>query len=293
MSDIIVLDRHQSAYPPLLNQIPDPPASLYCRGNTELLGSTCFAIVGTRKITPYGKEVATTITRELAYNGFTIVSGLAYGIDAAAHRATLEANGRTIAVLGSAIDELTPAGNAELGKSIIEKGGLVISEYAPGSQTYPSNFAARNRIISGLSLGVLVIEADAKSGALITAQCALDQNRDVFAVPGSIFSPRSQGTHTLLKTGAQIATCARDILDTYGVQLELFQQSSQNLSTRNPLEHRILAILESDGPTLLDEMIRKADSDTPSVIAALSLLEIHGTVRQIKPGTYAKCNLSS
>jgi len=292
MDTIETIKRSDARYPKLLAQIADPPEQLYCRGNINLFSKTCLAIVGTRKITPYGREAATTIARELAYSGFTIVSGLALGIDATAHAATLDAHGNTIAVLGSGADDdhIGPPTNLPLAHRILKDGGLIVSEYPPGTPGYKDQFPARNRIISGLSLGVLVVEADSKSGALITARCALEQNRDVFAVPGSIFSPRSAGTNHLLQQGAKAVLTANDILSEYDAQSTLFTTEQKNLSTRNPVEQQILAILESNGPTILDEIIRKTDSDTPTVIAALSMLEIHGRVKQISPGTYHLCN---
>ncbi len=291
MDDIQIITQSDAEYPKILAEIADPPTTLYCRGNIDLLqASTCIAVVGTRKITPYGKEVTTSLTRDLARHGITIISGLAMGVDAVAHASALDAHGKTIAVLGSGVDLITPTTNLPLGERILREGGLIISEYQPGTPPFPSNFPQRNRIVSGLSLGVVVIEADEKSGALITAKCALDQNRDVFAVPGNILSPRSAGPNKLLQQGAKVVLSATDILNEYDSQLDLFESKKSNLSTRNPLEQQILAILESDGPTLLDEILRKVDSDTPTVITALSMLEIHGSVQQLDTGKYTLCN---
>jgi DNA processing protein len=289
MHKIITIGFDDPRYPERLKQIPDPPRLLYCRGNIGILHSSSFAVVGSRRITPYGKEITAKIVRDLAGH-FIITSGLAMGVDAAAHTATLDAQGKTIAVLGSGIDDITPSSNKSLGERILNEDGLIISEYPPGSIAYPSNFPARNRIVSGLSLGVLVVEADEKSGALITARCALEQNRDVFAIPGSIFSPRSAGPNRLLQQGAKVVLSANDILQEYDAQLVLFPIEKKNLSTQNPLQLTILAILESNGPSLLDEIIRMADSDTPTVIAALSVLEIYGKVKQTGGGTYHVCN---
>ena len=288
--DAEVIARSDPRYPTLLGQITDPPNVLYCRGNVALLNSTCFAVVGTRKITPYGREVATSIARDLAYHGFTIVSGLALGVDTVVHTATLDAHGATIAVLGSGIDSITPTTNERLGHRILHEGGLIISEYPASYPAAKHTFPERNRIISGLSLGTLVVEADTKSGALITARSALDQNRDVFAVPGNIFSPRSAGPNQLIQQGAKAVMSAQDIISEYGPITPLPGLNSAHLSTRDPVQQKILGILESSGPSLLDEIIRKADSDTPSVIAALSMLELHGSVRQISPGKYRICN---
>src|SRR3989344_3588610 len=190
-------------YPKLLVQIPDPPQQLYCRGNLELLNSECFAVVGTRKLTSYGKEATQKIVIGLVQTGFTIVSGLAMGIDAVAHQTALDTGGKTIAILGGGTDDrsIGPQINFRLAINILKSDGLIISEYPEGFHANEKTFPQRNRIISGLSRGTLVIEADEKSGALITAHCALDQNRDVFAVPGSIFSSKSLGTNTLIEKG--------------------------------------------------------------------------------------------
>ncbi len=289
---VFMIALSDSSYSKLLAEISDPPSALYCRGNADLLNTTCLAVVGTRKITPYGKEVATSITRALVHQGVTIVSGLAMGIDAAAHTSALDSHGKTIAVLGSGIDDnaIYPAINILLAQRILKEGGLIISEYPPTTDARKHMFPERNRIISGLSLGVVVIEADEKSGALITARCALDQNRDVFAVPGSILSPRSAGPNRLIQQGAKVVLSAADIMSEYDAQLALFSSEKKNLSTQNPLEQKILGILESDGPSLLDEIIRKVDSETPTVIAALSMLEIHGSVQQLSTGKYTTCN---
>src|SRR3989344_5743255 len=210
---------NEEIYPKLLSQIHDPPKKLYFRGNISLLNSSCFAVVGTRKLTSYGNETAQQIVRDLANNGFTVVSGLALGIDAVVHQTTLDCGGRTIAVLGGGVGDrsIGPRTNLPLAQNILKNDGLLISEYSDKEEIFSSNFAVRDRIISGLSLGVLVIDADEKSGALITAQCALDQNRDVFAIPGNIFSPKSSGTNKLIQNGAKLVSSVTDIIQDYSM----------------------------------------------------------------------------
>ncbi|OGN03032.1 MAG: DNA protecting protein DprA [Candidatus Yanofskybacteria bacterium RIFCSPHIGHO2_01_FULL_43_42] len=255
---------------------------MYCRGNLKLLDSECFAVVGTRKLTSYGKEVARNITTGLVRAGFIIVSGLAMGIDAVAHQATLDAGGGTIAVLGGGVSDqkIGPKINLPLAKKILENNGLLMSEYSDKEDIRASNFAVRDRIISGLSRGVLVIEAGEGSGALITAKCAVDQNRDVFAVPGNIFSSRSIGPNDLIKKGAKLVTSVQDIVEEYGHNLRLFNKRVNTISTKNPTERNVVAILEKKGEATADEIIDGLSEDTPKVIAAISTLEIKGVIKQ-------------
>lgn len=278
----------EEIYPKSLSHIADPPQILYCRGNLSLLAKTCFAVVGTRKLTSYGKEVAQNIVRGLAQAGFVIVSGLATGIDTIAHQTTLDCEGKTIAVLGTPLDQIYPPENYKLAQSILDSGGLMISEYPSGYPGLGINFAIRDRLISGLSKGVLVIEAPEKSGALITARCALDQNRDVFAIPGSIFSSNSIGPNNLIKNGAKLVTSARDILDEYGENLKLFEDLKPAISTKDPVQKIILAILDEDGTMFIDDIIRKSKKETSKIIAALSVLEIKGLIKNTGNGKYRK-----
>jgi len=279
-------------YPIMLAEIADPPKQLYCRGNLELLNSECFGIVGTRKLTSYGKEAARELTRDLINSGgFTIVSGLAMGIDAVAHQAALDAGGKTIAVLGGGVSDanIGPKINLPLAKNILKNDGLLISEYSDDEEIFSVNFAMRNRIISGLSRGVLVVEADEKSGALITAHCALDQNRDVFAVPGNIFSSKSIGPNALIKKGAKLVTSGQDILDEYGYNLRLFNGKNNNISTKNPVEQSIIAILENRGESSTDEIIADLPNlNISGILSSLSTLEINGLVKQSGNGKYRK-----
>ena len=284
---IVKISPADKKFPRLLKEIPDCPKMLYCRGNLDLLNTSCFAVAGTRKLTAYGKEAATKITGALARH-FTIVSGLALGIDAIAHRATLDAGGKTIAVLGSGVDDkrIYPSTNFRLAMEITESGGLIISEYEPGTHATEFTFPQRNRIISGLSLGTLVVEADRESGSLITAGLALEQNRDVFAVPGSIFSPKSIGPNDLIKKGAKLAASAADILEEYGKNQELFKNEKMVLSTENPLERKIIDILNKKGELSADELVRQTEEETPAVLAALSTMELRGWIENIRNDFY-------
>lgn len=278
-------------YPKLLAQIADPPRQLYCRGNLDLLDSECMGVVGTRKLTPYGKESAQYITRGLATAGFTIVSGLAMGIDAVAHQTTLETDGKTIAVLGGGVgnQKIGPKINLALAKRILENNGLLVSEYSDKEPIFAPNFAIRNRIISGLSKGVVIIEADRGSGSLITAKCALDQNRDVFAVPGNIFSNKSAGSNDLIKNGAKLVASVRDITDEYGYNLNIFDKNRPNISTQNPVHKSIIDILEDKGESSADEMISYLLTfNTSDILSSLSVLEINGLIKRTSNGKYRK-----
>lgn len=283
-SRVIEIQLKSKDYPKLLRHITDPPAVLYCRGNVSLLKTECFAVVGTRSMTPYGREATQQIVPGLARH-FTIVSGLALGIDAVAHRATLDCGGKTIAVLGSGINLITPETNLRLGQDILKNDGLIISEHPGKKPAYKDSFPERNRIISGLSKGVLVVEADEKSGSLITARLAGEQNRDVFAVPGNIFSSKSMGPHKLIRTGAKLVASSHDILDDYS---KLPLAKSSHLSTIDPTHAMILAILETHGPLNIDSIIEYADLGASRVIGALAIMEIQGHVKQMAGGIFRK-----
>ena len=294
---IIELTPDSKKYPKLLKQISDPPDKLYCRGNINLLNTHCFSVVGTRKITSYGKEATDNIVSGLSATGWTIVSGLALGIDAAAHQAALDNDMLTIAVLGSTIDDsgIGPRTNLPLAKEILKNNGLLISEYKNSTDITKANFAVRDRIISGLSVGVLVVEGAEKSGSLITAKCAADQNRDVFAVPGSIFSFVSAGPNELIKKGARVVTSANDILEEYSQNLELelsakggpASAGKDNISTKDPVQKKILAILDDKGELTIDELIRESDIEASQILSAISMLEIKGRIKQ-RSGKYQK-----
>jgi DNA processing protein len=283
---VVELDKKSKQYPKLLLQIADPPKQLYCRGNLALLNTECFAVVGTRSFTAYGREATRGIVPGLARH-FTIVSGLALGIDGIAHRATLDSGGKTIAVIGSGINLITPETNIRLGQDILKNDGLIISEHPGKKPANKGSFPERNRIISGLSKGTLIIEADEKSGSLITARLAGEQNRDVFAVPGSIFSSKAMGPHKLIRAGAKLVASSQDILDEYSF-LPLGKRPT--LSTDDPIHSAILAILETHGPLAIDAIIEHSEKSAPEIMAALSVLEIKGIVSQMAGGIFRKCN---
>ncbi len=276
---ITVNDEH---YPKLLKEIWNPPALLYFLGHLPTDEDFNLAVVGTRKISTYGRQLTSILVRDLVQNGFTVVSGLALGVDALAHKTTVDAGGKTIAVLGSGIDSesIYPVQNRYLVSQIIDSGGAIISEYPLGSIALPTNFPQRNRIVSGLSLGTLVIEAAEESGALITAKCALEQNREVFAVPGSIFSPTSAGPNKLIKMGAKTVTTVADILETLNLsQAADFTRNRKTLPA-SPEEEKILTNLSLE-PTHVDKLILTSGLDAAKVGAILTLMEMKGMIRNL------------
>jgi len=276
ISLITILDED---YPELLRHIPDPPFLLYVRGNHGAWTGQCFGVVGTRALSEYGKRVVPHITLDLARAGFNIVSGLAAGIDTLAHKTAIETGMPTIAVLGCGIDDATifPAQNLGLARKIIERGGAVIGEYAVGTHGTKFSFPQRNRIISGLSRGVLVVEADEISGALITARCANEQGRDVFAIPGNIFAKTSQGTNNIIKKGAKMVTCAEDILEEYEIYLKKVERM---IKADNELEEKILGVLSGE-PTTADKVIRQTSLDAAQVNATLMVMELKKKVKNL------------
>ncbi len=266
-------------YPSLLRQIADAPPVLFVKGEIIPADEWAVAFVGTRKATPYGREAAHYLASDLARNHVTIVSGLARGIDAVAHRAALEADGRTIAVLGSGVDVIYPSEHRKLATDIAEAGALV-SDYPLGTFPEASNFPARNRIISGLSLGVVVVEAGATSGALITADFAADQGREVFAVPGNILSSTSAGCNRLLREGAGVVTEPRDILEALHLDQLAEKQVAREILPANPTEAAILEQLSYE-PVHLDELARQTGLAAAAVSSALVMMELKGAVRQV------------
>jgi DNA processing protein len=250
--------------PPLLRAIHDPPARLYLRGNGDasLLTHPAVAIVGARACSPYGAQVAHMLGRQLAAAGVVVVSGLARGIDGEAHRGALETDGHTVAVLGCGIDRDYPAAHANLARSIAER-SLIASEYEPGVEPAPWRFPARNRIIAGLCVATIVVEARERSGALITADFALEEGREVFAVPGEITSALSAGANALLRLGATPLTAAADVLESLGIE---------SSSSRTIVDNPILELL----PATADELVRKTGLAVAEVIAALAELDIGG-----------------
>lgn len=298
---IWVLTEEDKNYPSFLREISHPPVIIYGRGDSSNIQTAVqhpvfkiLAVVGTRKPTHYGLEAAEKITFWLARAGVIIVSGLAVGIDTRAHEAALDAGGKTVAVLASGVDHnsIYPQENKGLARRIIEKGGTIISEYAPGTPSIKDHFPARNRIIAGLSQGVLVVEARERSGALITARLAIDQNREVFAIPGSIFSLPSVGPNRLIQEGAKAVLSAEDILKELGVDYNYNNNNEKEKgSTSENLEKHekiILGLLEE--PLGVDLIKERSGLDTPTIVSSLSILELKGLVRNLGGDTYQKFN---
>lgn len=279
-------------YPRLLKEIPDAPAIIYVRGNYDWSDRPMIAIVGSRKFTPYGEQATYRFAVDLARAGYIVVSGLAFGIDSIAHKAVLDAEGVTLAVLGSGVDDasISPRSHLPLAKAVTNAGAL-IAEYPPGTQATEGTFPARNRIMAGMCQGTLVIEAAEKSGTLITARLALDYNREVFAVPGSIFSPVSIGTNALIRAGAKIVTSVADILEEFPLPEKLLMNHADVALPKNMrLSEKETLILKnlSHEPIHVDKIIKTTRLETPSAIATLSLLEIKGLAKNIGGMNYIK-----
>ena len=268
-------------YPELLRDISSPPKELYCLGTVPDL--PMVAIVGSRRPTEYGCKVTYRIASDLARAGICLVSGLAYGIDAIAHQAALDVGGKVVAILGTPLDTIYPAANRSLAKSILTGGGAILSEYAVGTNTQRFNFPARNRIIAGLSLAVVVTEADASSGSLITANFAIANNRLVMAVPGNIDSLRSAGPNNLLKTGAKPVCDAVDIL----AELELVSPNlaPKTIKADSKEEATILELL-NNGVNTTHELIEKSNINAQQIASILSLMEITGKIRNMGAGQW-------
>ncbi len=263
--------------------------AFYIRGELKKDDDFSFGVVGTRLATNYGKETAYQISFKLAQTGLTIVSGLAYGIDTEAHKGALAAQGRTIAVLGSGIDDKTifPQQNLKLAHQIIENGAL-ISEYPIGAEPTKEKFPFRNRIISGLSRGILVVEAPLRSGALITAKFALEQNREVFAVPGNISSRMSFGANLLIRQGAALVSRAEDILQELNFKFDVNAALAKNFKPTNEIEEKIFNILDETGDQKhIDEIVRASDFPVQKVNASLTTMEMRGIIKNLGRGQYA------
>ena len=273
-----VLSRGDAEYPALLHQLHDPPAQLFLRGESGVLDAPAVAVVGARSCSPYGAQVARSLARELASAGVVVVSGLARGVDGEAHRGALEAGGPTVAVLGCGIDRDYPAVHAELARRI-EDGGLLLSEYPPGVEPAPWRFPARNRLIAGLALATVVVEARERSGALITADFALELGRDVFAVPGEITAALSAGTNDLLRQGAAPLLSADDVLAPLGLE-----GAEDRCVSASPPAMELLAVL-ADAPRAADELVRLSGRTSPEVASALVELELAGVIAEAD-GTY-------
>jgi DNA processing protein len=278
-------------YPAALTTIADPPAMFWVRGVVASLGAPSVAIVGARAASPYGLSVAERLASDLSAHGLTIVSGLARGVDSAAHRGALAAGGVTIGVLGSGIDVMYPAEHASLARQM-EAAGAVVSEYAPGTPPLPHLFPLRNRIISGLSRAVVVIEAGEKSGSLITARCALEQGRDVLAVPGNVLSGRNRGAHGLLRDGAKIVESADDILEELGMPQ---RGDGRGLTSMGTLPGSapasadpILAALTPGEPADLDAIAERTGLSSARLLPRLFDLELQGAVARVGGGRFVR-----
>ncbi|CAN5802245.1 DNA-processing protein DprA [soil metagenome] len=281
-----VLTIEDSDYPRLLREIAHAPAVLYIRGKLRAEDELAIAIVGTRKATAYGADMARRMAYDFGRADMTVVSGLALGIDTVAHHAAVDAGGRTIAVLGSGIDVTYPSRNRNLAESIVKHGALV-SEYPLGTRPDARNFPARNRIISGLSRGVLVIEAPARSGALITASFAADQGRDVYAVPGSARSPASAGCHDLIRDGATLVTSARQILEEQLVEVTRAAVQTRMELPEEPDERALYNLIGAE-PRHIDELCHVSGMAIQETSGALIGLELKGLVRQQGAGYYVR-----
>jgi DNA processing protein len=283
---VSLLTWEDEAYPPRLREIGAPPCLLYVRGTPLPDDEWAVAVVGTRRPSAYGLEMTRRLAGDLARSRITVVSGLARGIDSEAHHAALAAGGRTIAVLGSGLDRIYPPENTGLARQVAAN-GAIITEYPFGTRPEAGNFPARNRIISGLALGTLVVEAGESSGALITAHYALEQGRETFAVPGTALSRRSAGTNRLLQAGeAKLVTNVQDILEELNLTMLAQQVEVRQIVPENDVEARLLTYLSSD-PTHIDELGRSTDLPIAQVSSTLALMELKGMVQRVGAMSYA------
>jgi DNA processing protein len=272
-----------TAYPRALLEIPDPPPLLYAKGDVTLLNRPTVAVIGSRNATPQGLKNAEAFSEALSVAGWCVTSGLALGVDGAAHRGALKGRGSTVAVVGTGLDIVYPARHRELAHAIVEK-GLIVSEFPLGEPSKAGNFPRRNRIISGLARGVLVVEANLESGSLITARLAGEQGREVFAIPGSIHSPLSKGCHRLIKQGAKLVDSIQDILEELG-EAPMLMADDENPQTPHPL-------LEQMGfeATAIDSLIQSSGLTSEEVSAMLLSLELEGRVASLPGGRYQRIN---
>ena len=283
---------HDDAYPRLLREIYDLPPVLFIKGKLLPVDEWSVAVVGTRRVSVYGRQAAEEMARGLAANRVTVVSGLARGVDGIAHRAAIEAGGRSIAVLACGLDMVYPPEHKRLAEQIAEQ-GAVISDYAIGTQPRSEFFPRRNRILSGISLGVLVVEGDIKSGALITARQALEQNREVFAVPGSIYSPNSRGTNKLIQDGeAKLTLDVQDILAELNLSMAAQQIEMTELIPPDETESVLLRFLGAE-PLHIDDVRRESGLPIATVTSALAMLELKGLVRQVGRMNYVRARETS
>jgi len=286
---INILTYKDENYPKLLLEIPKFPPLLYYRGLMSDAEELCFAVVGTRNITTYGRSIIPDLVAPLVDAGVSIVSGMAFGVDSEAHKIAISKNKRTIAVLGGGLDDksLYPKHHQLLAQEILDNGGALLSEYPPGTPNFKQHFVARNRIISGMSIGTLVIECDLESGSLITAKHALEQNRQVYAVPGPIYAEMSKGPNNLIKMGAKAVTEAGDILEDLNLKNLPQEIDSQAVFGDNPTETKLLEIIGKE-PIIINEIIRTSGLDAGEVGSALTFLEMKGKVRNLGGQQYVR-----
>jgi DNA processing protein len=277
--NITVLTTQDEDYPHLLQEIDQPPPVLYLRGSLLPADDLAVAVVGTRRVSAYGRQVAQDTAYFLAGHGLTIVSGMARGVDALAHQAALRAGGRTIAVLGSGVDVIYPPENRKLAEEIIDNGALV-SDYPLGTQPEGINFPPRNRIISGLSLASIVVEAGERSGALITADFAVEQGREVFAVPGNVLSPMSRGTNRLIQKGACALVSPQDVLDVLDLERVTEHQAARQVLPADTTEAKILQVMDYD-PMHVDDICAAVSMPVDKISAALTMMELKGLVQHV------------
>ncbi|MGB7599602.1 MAG: DNA-processing protein DprA [Candidatus Sulfotelmatobacter sp.] len=302
-ASVTIVSGEDASYPARLKEIYDPPLVLYVRGDPEVLTRPGIAMVGTRHPTPYGSGMAERLACDLAAQGLVIISGMARGVDTAGHRGAITAKGKTVAVLGTGVDVIYPKENSRLAEQIIALGGALISEFAMGTFAAPQNFPIRNRILSGMSVGVLVVEAAEYSGTRITARCALEQNRDVFAVPGNVTNKNSWGPNTLIKQGAKLVATWEDVWEDLPAEVKLAltppaSPESGGASSASlfpdeglpPHEKKLLSLLKADEPTHIDELVEKLENELSSseIFAALFELELTGKVRQMPGKNFVK-----
>jgi DNA processing protein len=298
-----VITMDDPRYPPRLKEIYDPPLVLYVRGNPELLTKPGIAMVGTRHPTPYGSGMAERLACDLVAQGLVIISGMARGVDTASHRGAIAAKGKTLAVFGTGVDVIYPKENSRLSEQILAFGGALISEFPLGTFAAPQNFPIRNRILSGMSIGVLVVEAAEYSGTRITARCALEQNRDVFAVPGNVTNKNSWGPNTLIKQGAKPVATWEDVWEDLPAEVRLALTPTSSPESPDgksaslfpdeglpPHERKILRLLKADESTHIDEIVEKLETEMSSseIFAALFELELNGKVRQMPGKNFVK-----
>ncbi len=297
---ILALD--DPAYPARLKEIYDPPVVLFVRGSVEVLSTPGIAMVGTRHPTPYGMGMAERLSKDLAARGLVIISGMARGVDTASHRGAIEVGGKTIAVFGTGIDVLYPKENSRLAEQILALGGALISEFPVGTFAAPQNFPIRNRIISGMSAGVLVVEAAEYSGTRITARCALEQDRDVYAVPGNVTNKGSWGPNTLIKQGAKLVATWEDVWEELPTDIQDTLTAGRDESSlpetaslfpdddTSPHERKIMRLLKQDESTHIDFIVETLESEVSSseIFAALFELELNGKIRQLPGKNFVK-----